>query len=114
MSGCGHPRPMVFAHQKQITRVRARQCSYDFTFRIMLDGEIFPGVNDQIELSVQQSFAKVLREDSLLRHLPQWIALVFVAERFVKGVIDFEVRVCGAESVTNLVRLNSGQVTATR
>jgi len=49
---------MVFAHQKQITRVRARQCSYDFSFRIMLDGEIFPGVNDQIELSVQQSFAK--------------------------------------------------------
>src|SRR6267154_2331616 len=99
---------------RDCARVGARQCRYDFGFWITFNREIFPGVNDQIELPIQQSFAKVLREDSLLRHLPQWIALVFVAERFVKGIVDFDLRMCRAESLTNLVRLNSGQVTATR
>src|SRR5580765_4224192 len=71
-------------------------------------------MDHEMEIAPQQACAKILCQDAFLRHLPQRIVQVPVAKRFVKGIIDFDLRMCGAESTSNLERLNSGQVTATR
>src|SRR6185503_187750 len=71
-------------------------------------------MHDEIEIAAQQAFTNIPCKDTFLRHLPKRIVQVLVAERFVKRIIDFDLRMGGAESFTYLVRLNSGQVTATR
>src|SRR5436190_11124306 len=71
-------------------------------------------MHDEIKNDTQEAFTKILSENTLLSHLPKRIVQVLIAERFVKRIIDFDLRVCGAESFANLVRLNSCQVTATR
>jgi len=71
-------------------------------------------VHRQIVSAGEQTFAQVLGEDTFLRHLPQRIVLILIAERFVKGILDADLRVCVLESATDLKRLNTRQLAATR
>src|SRR5882724_7041643 len=71
-------------------------------------------MHDQIEVAAQKAFAEIPCEDTFLRHLPKRIVQILIAERFVKGIVDFDLRMGGAESFTDLNGLNSCQVTAAR
>src|SRR2546426_12572766 len=90
--------PTISADEEKIARVRPWQRGGNLSFGIVFDRQILPRVHDQVELAVQQTFAKVLRENSLLRHFPERIVLVFIAQGLAKGIIDFEVWVCGSQS----------------
>src|SRR3989442_15374336 len=94
--------PTIFAEEQKISRVSPWQRGWNLGFGIVFDRQILPRGHDQVELAVQQTFAKVLRENSLLRHLPERTFQIFIAERFAKGIIDFEVRVCGSQSFADL------------
>ena len=76
--------PTTAAHQQKITGIRARQSRHHFRLTLSFDRQIFPRVHDQVELARQESGAKVLREDALLRHLPERVILVAIAERLAK------------------------------
>ena len=59
-------------------------------------------MHDQVELAAQQTLAKIPREDSLLRHLPERIVLVLVSQGFAERIIDLELRVCSLQRFANL------------
>src|SRR5260370_39159398 len=101
-------------NEQKVAGVGARQRRCDFSFGIALDGEILPGMNYQIKVAAKEAFTKVLRENSLLRHLPERISLISISEGFVEGVVDFDPRVRGLQRFTNLAGLDTGQVAAAR
>src|SRR3989442_15718865 len=94
--------PTIFADEQKIARVSPWQRGGNLGFGIVFDRQILPRVDDQVELAAQQTLAKVLGENSLLRHLPERTFQIFIAERFPKGIIDFEVWVCGSQSFADL------------
>src|SRR2546426_11494349 len=106
--------PTISADEQKIARVSPWQRDGNLGFGIVFDRQVLPRVHDQVELAPQQTLAKVLRENSLLRHLPERIVLVFVSEGFAEGIIDFEVWVRSPQRFANLQCLNPRQLAATR
>jgi hypothetical protein len=71
-------------------------------------------VHGEVIAPGEQTFAQILCEDAFLRHLPKRIALVLIAEGFVEGILERDLRVGYLKSAADLKCLDTRQLAATR